>query len=575
MANKGNRTLSISINNEYIKICELSRKNNKLTTIHKAVTVPTPPRCYNDGTIRDRAELAKAIKVAIDSNRMESTKTIFSIASSKVATKEVIIPNVKNNKIADIIMTNASEYFPVNLDEYIINFEVLEKLEYENQDTKIKVLVMAMPEAMINAYYDLAGSLGLEVKAIDYVGNSTYQTLKLQVDNSPSIVIQVENDATIVNILDNNVLQLQRTIPYGKSVVVNALMDSMRIKYDPALKMLQDQQLIHASFDGDPVTESLNYLVTNVNRILDYYVTRNSNRPIEKAYIIGNATTMLGFKELFTNELKLPIESIDELAGVVTDKKTYVEAVTIPTYIINIGAFLKPVNFVPRSVQDEVKSKDDIRIFKVILGASIVGSVVIIVSSFAMMMSAKAERDSAQSSVNQVKGIESVVNSYYEAKDTAADALAFQILTYNNNDSLAGFITSLEQNLPSDVTIKSMSSNSGEVTMSGVTSSKSSLALLVQRLKSVKNVQDVLIGSEAEVEDNEGVKSITFSMTCTFTLDASLNPTQSATQSDKASSQKKTVTSPSVAAATQSAQRQTGSAATPAATQAAGATKAR
>lgn len=314
MANKGNRTLSISINNEYIKICELSRKNNKLTTIHKAVTVPTPPRCYNDGTIRDRAELAKAIKVAIDSNRMESTKTIFSIASSKVATKEVIIPNVKNNKIADIIMTNASEYFPVNLDEYIINFEVLEKLEYENQDTKIKVLVMAMPEAMINAYYDLAGSLGLEVKAIDYVGNSTYQTLKLQVDNSPSIVIQVENDATIVNILDNNVLQLQRTIPYGKSVVVNALMDSMRIKYDPALKMLQEQQLIHASFDGDPVTESLNYLVTNVNRILDYYVTRNSNRPIEKAYIIGNATTMLGFKELFTNELKLPIESIDELA---------------------------------------------------------------------------------------------------------------------------------------------------------------------------------------------------------------------------------------------------------------------
>lgn len=575
MANKGNRTLSISINNEYIKICELSRKNNKLTTIHKAVTVPTPPRCYNDGTIRDRAELAKAIKVAIDSNRMESTKAIFSIASSKVATKEVIIPNVKNNKIADIIMTNASEYFPVNLDEYIINFEVLEKLEYENQDTKIKVLVMAMPEAMINAYYDLAGSLGLEVKAIDYVGNSTYQTLKLQVDNSPSIVIQVENDATIVNILDNNVLQLQRTIPYGKSVVVNALMDSMRIKYDPALKMLQDQQLIHASFDGDPVTESLNYLVTNVNRILDYYVTRNSNRPIEKAYIIGNATTMLGFKELFTNELKLPIESIDELAGVVTDKKTYVEAVTIPTYIINIGAFLKPVNFVPRSVQDEVKSKDDIRIFKVILGASIVGSVVIIVSSFAMMMSAKAERDSAQSSVNQVKGIESVVNSYYEAKDTAADALAFQILTYNNNDSLAGFITSLEQNLPSDVTIKSMSSNSGEVTMSGVTSSKSSLALLVQRLKSVKNVQDVLIGSEAEVEDNEGVKSITFSMTCTFTLDASLNPTQSATQSDKASSQKKTVTSPSVAAATQSAQRQTGSAATPAATQVAGATKAR
>lgn len=526
--NKGNRTLSISINNEYIKICEMSKKSKNIV-IHKAVTIPTPVRSYNDGTIRDRGVLAKAIKVAMDSNRMESTKAIFSIASTKIVTKEVIIPDVKTNKIKDIIMMNASEYFPVQLEQYIVNYTVLEKLQYkdgENEETKIKVMVMAMPESIIDAHYDLASSLGLEIKAIDYVGNSTYQTLKTQIGTAPSIIIQVENDATIVNILDNNVLQLQRTIPYGKSVVVNALMDEARIKYDPALKRLQEEKILHTSFDGDPVTDSLNYLIMNVNRILDFYITRNSNRPIEKAYIIGNATTILGITELFSNELKLPIEPINELTGVVTDKKTYVEATSIPTYIINIGSFMNPVNFVPNSVQEAVKSKDDVRIFKIILGAAVVGSIILVAGSFAMMMSAKAERDAAQMSVDQVKGIESVVNEYYEAKDIATDALAFQVLTYNNDDSLAGFIASLEQNLPSDISIKSMSVNSGEVTISGVASSKSSLALMTQRLKAVKNVNEVLIGSEAEVEDNDGVKTITFSMTCTFILDVSLNPTQ-------------------------------------------------
>lgn len=533
---KGNKTLSISINNEYIKICEMSKKN-KTVIIHKAVTIPTPVRSYNDGTIRDRGTLAKAIKVAMDSNRMESTKAIFSIASTKIVTKEVIIPDVKTNKIKDIIMMNASEYFPVQLEEYIVNYSVLEKLQYENEEgteTKIKVMVMAMPEAIVSAHYDLASSLGLEIKAVDFVGNSTYQTLKMQIGTAPSIIIQVENDATIVNILDNNVLQLQRTIPYGKSVVVNALMDEARIKYDPALKRLQEEKILHANFDGDPVTESLNYLIMNVNRILDFYVTRNSNRPIEKAYIIGNATTILGITELFSNELKLPIEPINELTGVTTDKKTYVEATTIPTYIINIGAFINPVNFVPNSVQEVAKSKDDVRIFKVILGAAVVGSIVLVAGSFAMMMSAKAERDAAQMSVDQVKGIESVVNEYYEAMDIAADALAFQMITYNNDDSLAGFITSLEQNLPSDISIKSMSVNSGEVTISGVASSKSSLALMTQKLKSVRNVNEVLIGSEAEVVDNDGVKTITFSMTCTFTLDASLNPTQTGTENTTA-----------------------------------------
>lgn len=516
MAKQGNRIVSISINNEYIKVCEMSRKNKGNVIIHKAVTVETPPRCYGDGTIRDRAALAKAVKIAMDSNRMESTRAIFSIASTKVATKEVIIPNVKPNRIGEIIFTNASEYFPVQLEEYIINYTVLEKIQEEGQEPKIKVMVMAMPETMVNAYYDLASSLGLRVYAIDFVGNSTNQALKLQVDNAPSVVIQVENDATIVNIYDNNVLQLQRTIPYGKSVVVNALMDESRLKYEPALRKLQEEPIIHKNFDGDPVTESLRYLITNVSRIIDFYTSRNASRVMEKAYIIGNATTINGFADLFANELKLPIESIDILKGVLTDKKTYVEESMIPSYIINIGAFIAPVNFVPHTVTDETKAEGDMRIFRVMLGASIVGAILLVGGSAAMMASARAERDTAQASVNTIKGIESVVNDYYEAKDIATDALAFQLLTMNNDDVLSEFIENLEKNIPSDISIRSMSVSNGEVTISGITSSKSSLGLLIQKLKSIHNVKDVLVGSESEAIDTDDVVSATFSLTCTF-----------------------------------------------------------
>lgn len=565
MAKQGNRIISISINNEYIKVCEMSRKNKNNVIIHKAVTVETPPRCYGDGTIRDRAQLAKAIKIAMDSNRMESTRAIFSIASSKVATKEVIIPNVKPNKIGDIIFTNASEYFPVQLEEYIVNYTVLEKVQTEGAEPKIKVMVMAMPEQMVNSYYDLASSLGLKVYAIDFVGNSTNQALKIQVDNAPSVVIQVENDSTIVNIYDNNVLQLQRTIPYGKSVVVNALMDEARIKYEPALRKLQEEPIIHKTFDGDPVTESLGYLITNVSRIIDFYTSRNSQRVMEKAYIIGNATTINGFADLFANELKLPIESIDILKGVLTDKKTYVEESMIPSYIINIGAFIAPVNFVPHMSVDETKVEGDMRIFHVMLGASIVGAILLVGGSATMMASAKAERDTAQASVNTIKGIESVVNDYYEAKDIASDAEAFRVLTLNNDDVLAQFITDLEKNLPSDVSIRSMNVSSGEVTVSGITSSKSSLGLMVQMLKSIDNVKDVLVGSESEAMDNDGVISVTFSLTCTFVNTSTLTE-EEASQGAATSTN---VTQAATTAATQAATTAATQAATTESTQAA------
>ncbi len=514
MASKAKaRVLSIAINNEYIKLCELT-KNGKSVIVHKTVTVQTPERSYSDGMIRDRGTLAKTIKVALDDNRILTSDAVFTIASTKIATKEVIIPNVKSSKIGDIIKTNATEYFPVNIEEYILQYTVLERLA--DDDNKIKVLVMAAPEGMIESYYDLASTLSLTVSSIDYVGNSTYQALKAQIDEVPSIVVQVENDTTIVNIFENNVLQLQRTIPYGKSVVVNAIMDTYNIRYEAALKKLQDEEVLHKTFDGDHITESLRYLVSNINRIIDYYVSRNSNKPIDKAYVIGNATTITGFTELFATELNMPLLSIETLKDVSADKKTYVDESSLPSYITNIGAIMSPVNFIPTGIEASTSKRDSSNLFKIIFAVIIVAAALLVIVPAITMMAAKTDRDTMQGNVDKIKTIEDVVNEYYDSKDKATEALLFQALTVNNDDVIANFIVSLEEVLPSDVSFKSMGVSDGSVTVSGVASSKASLALLIQQLKSIKNVATVRVGSETEAKDASGQIAVTFSLTCTF-----------------------------------------------------------
>lgn len=512
------RVLSITINNEFIKICEIS-KLRKSITVHKAVTIATPDRSYSDGMIKDRGALAKVIKVALDDNRITTTDVIYSLASTKIATKDVIIPNVKSNKIGEIINTNAAEYFPVNIEQYIIQYSVLERLV--DDENKLKVQVMAAPSEMIESFYDLASSLGFYVEAIDYVGNSTYQGLKRQIDSVPSIVIQVENDATIVNIFNNNILQFQKIIPYGKSILVNAIMETYSIKYDAALKRLQTENLLHTSFDGDRVTESLRYLIGNVNRIIDYFITRNSNRPIEKAYVIGNATTISGFVDLFQNELNLPLTSIDTLKDINYDKKTYLDVTSLPNYITNVGAFLAPVNFIPNNITEISKAKDNTHFVKVLFSISIIISLLLVLIPFIGTISAKTNRDTIQQNVDSIKDIESVVSAYYDEKDKAADAIAFKTLTINNNDALSDFISTLETQIPSDVSIKNMNITSGSVSLSGGASSKASIALLIQKLSAVKSISAVKIGSETETKDANGIVTVTFSLTCQFVdLDA-------------------------------------------------------
>lgn len=509
------KVLSIVLNNEFIKICELSR-SGKNVQVHKTVTVPTPERSYMDGLIRDRGALCKTIKVALDDNRIVTNNVIFSIASNKIATKEVIIPNVKASKIESIIKTNATEYFPVNIEEHIIQYTVLEHIE-ENGEEKIKVLVMAAPSDMVETFYSLASSIGLKIESIDYIGNSTSHAIRKQIDFVSSIVIQVENDATIVNIFNNNVLELQRTIPYGKSVLVNTLMDTYNIRYEPALKKLQNEQLLHDHFDGDPVTESMRYLVSNINRIVDYYVSRNANQLIEKAYVIGNATTISGFNELMTNELHMPLESITHLNGVILDKKTYVDETTLTSYISNIGALISPVNFIPQKRMDADKSKDSGRLVKLIFTGAVVISILLILIPLSHLISVSSNLASVKKSNDRAKEVETIVDEYYQAKGMYEDAEQFRQLTVSNDDNLQEFIEQLEEKIPSDLSFKTISVSNGAVNMSGTIGSKMTLAAYVQQLQAMKGVSSVVIGSEAETKDSAGMVTVTFSMTCNLT----------------------------------------------------------
>lgn len=508
------KVVSIVINNEFVKLCEVT-KGAKNITVHKIVTMETPTDCFYDGAILDMNGLSKAIRVTLDDNRIATNNVVFTVTSTKIATKEIVIPNIKTNKIAEMIQANAGDYFPVNIDEYILQHNVLEKME-EDGTQKLKVLVMAAPAKMIDEYYMLASKLNLNVEMIDYIGNSTSQAIKKNIGNEISLVIQIENDSTIVNIFEHNVLQLQRTIPYGKSVIVNEVAEQTHLDYDGAYCKLQDEEILHSSFDGDALTENLRYLVSNINRVMDYYVSRNANRVIEKAYILGGATTIKNFVELMAKELNVTLVNIKEFKDVIIDKKGYIDERLVSSYLSNIGAFIAPVNFIPKTLIEEEKKKGSTKFYLLAMTGAVVIAAALVLVPLVGMLSAQSTRDSLKSDVEQMKDVEAIVNEYYKAKDMADDVKAFRALTVNNDDVLHEFITELEGKLPSDVTITSMNVVSGAVSVSGTASSKASVAKTIQQLQTVDNVEAVNVASETESKDNTDTIVVTFSLTCTF-----------------------------------------------------------
>ena len=523
------KLVSIVINNEYIKICEIT-KSGKNSVVHKTVTIPAPEDCYVDGVIEQTDVLAKAIKVVMDEHRFNANNVAFSISSPRLATKEVLIPNVKANKIDKLVQANATEYFPVNMDEYIIQYTVLEKVEDQGQE-KIKLMVAAVPSEVVESYYGLAKALGLKVAFVDYAGNSTYQIMKQQIGPEVSLVIQVENDGTVINIFKDNVLQLQRNVPYGKSMLVNAVMEKYGLKYEAATTKLQNETLLHSRFDGDEVTESLRYMASNINRVIDYYVSRN-RVSIQKAYLIGHSTTIKGFATLLSNELNMPIEKVETLKNIAMDKKAYVEEATLTSYVTNLGAVIDPVDFVPKRMIDSGVKKENTKTLVIALIGAVVVAAALVLVPLGRVVVLNAEISKLNKSIDKLSSINDIVNEYYAAKDENNDIKAFAALTADSDDSLQDFVDYLEKNMPSDVVISSFNITSGAVSISGKAGSKASVAKFIQQLQKSPSVINVDVPTISESKDNAGSVEATFSLTCTFvgTTSADNNSTSNKTK---------------------------------------------
>lgn len=511
------RVLTISINSEFVKICDVTR-NGKSITVHKMATVPTPENSFSDGAIKERDALAKAIKTALDNNRITTDNVIFTVASSRIASKEVVIPKVKPNKISDIVNTNAAEYFPVNIDEHIIQHIVLEEIK-EQEEEKLKLLVMAAPSKIVASYYGLASSIGLKIEAIDYIGNSVSQVIKHEIGNSSSIIIYVENDSTIVNIFQNNVLKMQRTIPYGESVIVEACMEEYDLDYDDAVKKLEDEPVIGEHITDNAITEQLRYLISNIKRIIDFYVSRNLVGNLESAYVLGTIAFMKGFDNLLTNELNISFTGVTQLKDVITDKKTFVDDSLITSYIPNMGAAYASINFKPKGVDETKSSRSTSKTFKVAFIAAVGIAIILTVVPAVRMFVAKSKLKVVNEQIDKIKSIDQIVDDFYTAKDIYTDADNFSKMTSNNDDKLAEFLNELETVVPSDVAFTSIAVDNGTFTVSGTAKSKLSVAALIQQFRGLKNVSQTNLASESESLDNSGALTVTFSMTFNITAD--------------------------------------------------------
>ena len=540
-----NRVLSIEIGNSFTKICEIDYKVKK-PKVYKVLTVETPEGVVVDGMLQPTQEYADHLVNALGTNGIRTKKVIFTISSTRVASREVQIPNVKASKIEALVKTNANDYFPVDLTQYEIGHYLAGGLTEEG---KLRVMALAVPKALLNSYYQLAQMCGWEVECFDYSSNSLYQILRDEKTETVTMMIKIDENSTIVTVLSAGKVLLQRTVAYGVQDAIETMIASGAYAVSDPMSAVERFQkktcLNRVLHPGDKlweenagrwededagnaevtaarqkITSSLEPLIVGVSRVIDFYDSRNSNTPIERTYVTGLGGSFSGMSKLFTNCLERKVHTLSDMDDKIGMSKA-IRSTRPAAYISCLGAVLAPVGLIDKSQQKGkgmtvVSGTNYTFVSVAVLVLGVILSIAMAVTSLTRYFGTVAENVALQARVEELQPAQTVYNEYLSA---AAQYDKYKYLyeyTENPNENLVEFINELEQILPDSFWTNSFSSDDTGISMTVTVAGKPAAAETIKNIRNMKSMEEVTVSGITDNTDEAGNSTVTFSISGTY-----------------------------------------------------------
>lgn len=548
------KVISIEAGIQWTKVALVDyRKKNP--PVHEAFAFRTPEHAVEDGYIRDKDSLARALKEELVRRQILEKDVVFTLSSSKVVTREVVIPYVKDNKIKGIIDAQSRDYFPMDISGYTISYSKMDVVEDDGKK-QLKLLLVAIPDNLLGNYVSFAQLAGLKVETFDYIGNGCIQLMcDSFVDNA--MIIQLEEQATVISILENKKLAFQRVTPYGYGATISAVVDhpilgiddeekafdfllehnvifnkpSMPDNGDPAQQAIDQTQADEAYED---LAESLRYHLRIANTALDYYQNQVKKEFVGNVYLVGDGSRFAGIHKLFAQELPLPLQKIDfakvidlrNQNGVNDQKKAgkkkhqdYTDpvmeessnprqprAATPVGFLSVIGAAVHPLDAKPKEMQEVDSKKNDLHTAYVLLAGSLFISLLLILGSSVRQLIAHSEH---RHLTDQLESLAYVQQTYDESSSVQQEEQGYVTIddaTKTKNEYLLPLIEQLEAELPSAIKVTSMQTDDNLITLDMTADRKITVGQMLLNFQNVTLLTDPSIPSMSEQTDEESGK---------------------------------------------------------------------
>lgn len=344
--------LGIDIGTSAIKLVELSRwaGRNKLENygeISASVLYKKPFRTFEKSTLSLVSEdIAKAVKAVIEEANIKTRKAVFTIPDFSTFFTSFELPSMSIEELPQAVKSEARRHVPLPLAEVTLDWQLLNK-ETRREGQRFEILLVTVPNEVINQYKEIARASDLELFALEAEVFGLMRSLIDKEEKRTVALIDIGARSTTCSIVDKRALKISHSFDISGEILTERISKALSLDYKTArsLKRKYGISSLIENAEKKSVKEVLTPLIALIIREIDkvfkeFYLRKR--KEVEKIILAGGVAMLPGLQDSFKDYFKKEIEIANPFSNIFFPPILEENLKEMgPAYAIAVGAALR------------------------------------------------------------------------------------------------------------------------------------------------------------------------------------------------------------------------------------------
>lgn len=317
--------LGVDVGSSAIKIVELSKWGDRIKLesygeMKAEAVFHKPFRTMEKNTLLLQSQdIGRAIKGIIDEAKMTSHKVVFSIPDFSSFYTTFDLPPMSAQEIPQAVKFQARQQIPLPFNEVSLDWSIIEgspgsaKQGEGSNQPGLRVLLVAVPNEIINQYQEIGRLCSLELYALEA---EVFGFMRAAYPDRKKIValIDIGAQSSTCSLIDKGVLKQSRSFEPAGNEMTDVLSKALQVDLNQAEELKKKYGLLNTTEPGkenihEIISTIVDVVTTEVEKTLESFTIAEGRSP-ELIVLGGGVALMPGLRDYFARKFSREVEII-------------------------------------------------------------------------------------------------------------------------------------------------------------------------------------------------------------------------------------------------------------------------